>query len=35
MDKKRRLHDGIVGAVLALGVSLGYWIDPARADSRA
>ena len=28
MNKKRRIHDGIVGAVIAAGVALGYWIDP-------
>lgn len=29
MDKKRRIHDGIVGLVIAGGVALGYWISPA------
>lgn len=29
MNTKRRIHDGIVGAVIAVGVGLGYWIDPA------
>ncbi len=28
MNKKRRLHDGIVGAVLTAGVALGFWVDP-------
>ncbi len=28
MNKKRRIHDGIVGVVLTAGVALGYWIDP-------
>jgi hypothetical protein len=26
---KRRIHDGILGAVLAGGVALGYWVSPA------
>lgn len=26
---KRRMHDGIVGAVIAGGVALGYWMSPA------
>jgi hypothetical protein len=26
---KRRVHDGIVGAVIAGGVALGYWMSPA------
>lgn len=25
---KRKLHDGIVGAVLAGGSAAGYWVDP-------
>ncbi len=29
MHKKRRVHDGIVGAVIALGVALAYWVSPA------
>jgi len=29
MNKMRRLHDGIVGAVITAGVALGYWVDPA------
>ena len=28
MDTKRKLHDGIVGAVLTAGSALGYWVDP-------
>ncbi len=28
MNTKRRIHDGIAGAVIALGVALGYWVDP-------
>ncbi|MBC8284031.1 MAG: DUF2892 domain-containing protein [Nitrospinae bacterium] len=28
MNKKRRIHDGIAGAVIAIGTGLGYWIDP-------
>lgn len=28
MNTKRRIHDGIVGAVIAAGVALGHWIDP-------
>ncbi|MFQ5716660.1 MAG: DUF2892 domain-containing protein [Nitrospinales bacterium] len=28
MNTKRRIHDGIAGAVIALGTGLGYWIDP-------
>ncbi len=27
MNTKRRLHDGIAGAVMTAGVGLGYWID--------
>ena len=26
MNRKRRIHDGIVGAIIALGVALGYWV---------
>lgn len=26
---KRKLHDGIVGALIAGGVALGYWVSPA------
>ena len=29
MDRRRRLHDGIVGAVITAGVALGYWVAPA------
>ena len=28
MNQKRRLHDGIVGAVVTAGVALGYYGDP-------
>lgn len=28
MNTKRRVHDGIVGAVVAAGAALGYWVDP-------
>ena len=28
MNKKRRIHDGIVGAVITLGVLLAYFISP-------
>lgn len=28
MNQKRRLHDGIVGAVVTAGVVLGYYVDP-------
>jgi hypothetical protein len=28
MNQKRRLHDGIVGAVISAGVALGYYVDP-------
>lgn len=28
MNKKRRLHDGIAGAVIAAGIALGHWVDP-------
>lgn len=27
--KKRRIHDGIAGTLIALGVLLGYYINPA------
>ncbi len=27
---KRRIHDGIVGAVITLGIALGYSLHPAR-----
>jgi len=29
MDRRRRIHDGIVGAVITAGVALGYWVAPA------
>lgn len=28
MNHKRRIHDGIVGAVVTAGVALGYYVDP-------
>lgn len=28
MDKKRRIHDGIAGALVTVGVALGYWVNP-------
>lgn len=28
MNEKRRIHDGIVGAVITAGVLLGYLADP-------
>lgn len=28
MNKKRRMHDGIVGAIIAAGVALGVWVSP-------
>ena len=28
MNQKRRIHDGIVGAVVTAGVALGYYMDP-------
>ena len=28
MGSKRRVHDGIVGAVISAGVAAGYWLDP-------
>ncbi|MCH8039114.1 MAG: DUF2892 domain-containing protein [Nitrospinae bacterium] len=28
MNTKRRIHDGIAGAVMTAGAGLGYWIDP-------
>ncbi len=28
MNKKRRIHDGIAGAVIAAGIALGHWVDP-------
>ena len=28
MHKKRRIHDGIAGAAIAIGVLLGYYVDP-------
>ena len=28
MIQKRRIHDGIAGALITLGVALGYYTDP-------
>lgn len=28
MNRKRRLHDGIVGILVTAGVALGYWVAP-------
>jgi hypothetical protein len=28
MNSKRRIHDGIVGVVVTVGVALGYYMDP-------
>ncbi len=28
MNTKRRVHDGIVGVLITLGVALGYWVTP-------
>ncbi len=28
MNRKRRIHDGIAGAVITLGVGLGYAVHP-------
>jgi hypothetical protein len=28
MNQKRRIHDGIVGAVITAGVALGYYVHP-------
>jgi len=28
MNTKRRIHDGIVGVVITVGVALGYWVHP-------
>lgn len=27
MNRKRRIHDGIAGALISLGVALGYYVD--------
>lgn len=29
MDARRRIHDGIVGLLITLGVALAYWVAPA------
>jgi hypothetical protein len=28
VNKKRRIHDGIAGAVITVGVLLGYYVNP-------
>jgi len=28
MNTKRRVHDGIAGTIITLGVALGYYINP-------
>ncbi len=28
MNTKRRIHDGIAGAVIVAGVALGHWVHP-------
>lgn len=28
VNKKRRIHDGIAGAVITVGVLLGYYVSP-------
>ena len=28
MNTKRNIHDGIAGAIVTVGVALGYWSDP-------
>jgi len=28
MHRTRRIHDGIVGAIIAAGVGLGIWVSP-------
>lgn len=28
MKRKRQLHDGITGALIAAGVALGYYVNP-------
>lgn len=28
MERRRRIHDGIVGLVIAAGVGLGHWVAP-------
>lgn len=28
MHKKRRIHDGLAGGLITLGVSLGHYVDP-------
>lgn len=29
MERRRRIHDGIVGILVTAGVALGYWVAPA------
>lgn len=28
MERRRRIHDGIVGLVITAGVALGHWVAP-------
>lgn len=28
MNRKRRMHDGIVGLLVTFGTALGYWVTP-------
>jgi hypothetical protein len=28
MNRKRRIHDSIVGVLITAGVGLGYWVSP-------
>ena len=28
MNRKRRIHDSIVGAIITAGIALGYWVSP-------
>ncbi|MDX1645400.1 MAG: DUF2892 domain-containing protein [Thermoanaerobaculia bacterium] len=28
MHRKRKLHDGIVGLIISVGIALGVWVDP-------
>ena len=29
MNRKRRMHDAIVGLIITAGVALGFWVAPA------